>query len=177
MKNVNKLIPVFSIGLLLLSTFSPLHASTELADLNNQEAQRSASESAAIRAWEENRQTFYSMPSEKVSSPASGQYTRVSFYRGSYLLWARETVEFRWSNNRVTWSNGYQQSGAIFPNTITEKGTSRVYTSSWNHTWNGRYTVGAGVPTPWGNANVYHTTSVITTNVYGNGGHSGNWNN
>lgn len=124
----------------------------------------------AIKAWETTEKTTI-LPTH------SGRSKTVRAYRGSFLMWAEEAVSFNYNGSRVTWSSGYQKSGAVFPNNVTQNGTSRIYSSGWNHRWRGSYTVGAGVPTPWGNANVYNMTSVITTNVYGNGGYSYYWDN
>ena len=124
----------------------------------------------AIDKWESNKET------KATATRASGGWI-ISSYRGSFLMWAEETVEFYYSGSRVTWSDAYQKSGWIFPNNVTNNGTSKIYTSSWNQRWRGSYTVGAGIPTPWGNANVYNSTSVITTNVYGDGTYNMVWDN
>ncbi len=84
-------------------------------------------------------------------------------------MWAKERVTFGYDGRRVVWSSGYQSSGAIFPNNVTRNGTERMYSSRSVHKWRGSYTVGAGVPTPWGNANVYSATSTVRSNVYANG--------
>lgn len=106
---------------------------------------------------------------------ASSGHKRISSYRGSFLMWARENVEFTYANGHVTWSSGYQESGAVFPNNVENNGTSLAYASSAEHRWRGSYTVGAGVPTPWGKANVYSATSTISTTVRGNGSWTSQW--
>ena len=74
-------------------------------------------------------------------------------------MWAEDRVDYGYGNGVVTWSSGYQSWGAIFPNNVTPLGLKRIVTSSAIHSWRGQYSVGAGVPTPWGNANVYSATS------------------
>src|SRR5699024_9725172 len=98
-----------------------------------------------------------------------------SLYRGSFLMWAAERVEFGFNGTSVTYSSGYQNSGAIFPNNVTRHGPERIGTVGNTHSWRSKYTVGAGVPTPWGNANVYNATSAARTDVDGNGGWSAWW--
>ena len=90
-------------------------------------------------------------------------------------MWANERVSFSYSGGRVIHSNGWQESGAVFPNNVTTHGTSNVLALADQHQWRGTYTVGAGVPTPWGNANVYNMTSTARTNVNGNGSWNAWW--
>lgn len=120
----------------------------------------------AISAWEQGasgvvKDTAPAKPqasSGTTAAAASGTRT-LRLYRGSWAMWGQETVQFGFSGTRVTWSSAWQDSGWVFPNNVTEGGTTRYYTSSATHQWRGRYTVGAGVPTPWGNVNVYSDTS------------------
>lgn len=133
----------------------------------------------AIAIWESPQQTAKSAPA---AAPASAQtaarasYTnRTSLYRGSWLMWANERVDFGSTSSTVSWSSGFQEAGAVFPNNVTRNGTSRIFNNSSKHTWRGSYTVGAGVPTPWGNANVYNATSTATTNVFSGNGWSASW--
>jgi hypothetical protein len=92
---------------------------------------------------------------------SSGGVSTIRLYRGSWLMWAEESVQYNWSGDgrTVNWSSAWQSSGAIFPNNVTKLGTRKYFSSSTEHRWRGGYTVGAGVPTPWGNANVYNATS------------------
>lgn len=90
-------------------------------------------------------------------------------------MWAEERVDFRYDGNKVVSSSGYQSSGAIFPNNVTRNGTKRITATTATHSWRGQYTVGAGVPTPWGNANVYNATSTARTDVKRSGAWSAWW--
>lgn len=91
----------------------------------------------AVTAWQNEK------PVSAVAERSGGSKT-VKASRGSFLMWAEENVSFAYSNNQVTWSNAYQRSGAVFPNNVTQNGTTRVFASSWNHRWQGSYTVGEG---------------------------------
>lgn len=177
--NSKLLASVISVASLALSIgFAPARAlaadngvdrdQSVVVDISNSEYKAQAEK--AVNSWKNNKKMT------ALSDRAGGSKT-VKAYRGSFLMWSEETINFDYSGHRVTWSSGYQKTGAIFPNNITANGTKRVYSSSWNHRWRGSYTVGAGIPTPWGNANVYNETSVITTNVYGNGSYNYSWDN
>ena len=125
----------------------------------------------ATQAWKDGAASETSADAESTSGDNESVRTRTaSIYRGSFLMWARESVEFGYDGSKVTWSSGHQSSGAIFPNTVSENGTTRILANNKEHHWRGSYTVGAGVPTPWGNANVYHATSTVRTKVQADGG-------
>lgn len=129
----------------------------------------------AIATWEgsvSNRTTDAGQPRSKTNSTAavaaaSGGTKTLSLYRGSWVMWAQENVQFSYSGNgsTVNWSSGWQDSGWVIPNNVVEKGTTRYYTSSTLHEWRGQYSVGAGVPTPWGNANVYSASSTARSTI------------
>ena len=143
------------------------HADSNTAPSDQQEEQAQQ----AAQAWKDGAEPETSADAESVSDGNESVRTRVaSNYRGSFLMWARESVEFGFTGSKVTWSSGHQSSGAIFPNTVSENGTTRIHANDKERHWRGSYTVGAGVPTPWGNANVYHATSTIRTKVQADGG-------
>lgn len=130
-----------------------------------------AEQKQAIAAWEAPQSVAKSEPAAAARASgglsAMASYSgRTSLYRGSWLMWANEHVDFRSTDSAVTWSSGFQEAGAVFPNNVTRHGTSRISTESWRHMWRGGYTVGAGVPTPWGNANVYNATSYANTSLF-----------
>ncbi|WZH36108.1 MAG: hypothetical protein PIR02_15255 [Microbacterium enclense] len=133
----------------------------------------------AVDAWKANKPSSSvdaAPPKVDGSATAAGSWTtRTSLYRGSWLMWANEHVDFASDNSRVLWSSGFQESGAVFPNNVTQNGTSRVSNEGWKHVWRGSYTVGAGAPTPWGNVNVYNASSTATTAVWAGNGSSGSW--
>lgn len=96
-----------------------------------------------------------------MATVSRGGIRTLKLYRGSWLMWAEEDVQYSWSadGRTVNWSSAWQNSGAIFPNNVTQLGTRRTLKRTTEHRWRGGYMVGAGVPTPWGNANVYNQTS------------------
>ena len=96
-------------------------------------------------------------------------------YRGSPLMWSKERVEFRYDGTKVLNSSGWQEGGAIFPNTMTKNGTVRTLETDSEHQWRGTYTAGAGVPTPWGNANAYSMDATAKTNVRHDGSYDAKW--
>jgi hypothetical protein len=142
-----------------------------------------AQQKEAIAIWEAPQETSGSSPHRTApSAPAPGAMsdeetwkTRTSLYRGSILMWANERVDFSSTSSSVLWSSGFQESGAVFPNNVTQNGTSRIMNSRAKHIWRGGYTVGAGVPTPWGNANVYNASATATTEVRAGDGWSASW--
>ncbi|WP_307295028.1 hypothetical protein [Microbacterium natoriense] len=127
----------------------------------------SAEQQQAIAAWESGGTNMSTASGDAnvtsrtaVASVAATSGTNsMKLYRGSWLMWAEENVSFGYGGGSVTWSDAFQQSGWVIPNTVKQNGTKRIYTTSARHDWRGSYTVGAGVPTPWGNANVYSATS------------------
>ncbi|MBN9195049.1 MAG: hypothetical protein J0I44_03085 [Microbacterium sp.] len=102
-----------------------------------------------------------------VAAASSGGTHTMRLYRGSWLMWAQESVQYGYSGDgrTVNWSSAWQDSGWVFPNSVKEGGTQRFYKSSTLHSWRGKYTVGAGVPTPWGNANVYSASSNARSDI------------
>lgn len=98
---------------------------------------------------------------------AAGGVKTMKLYRGSWVLWAEECIQFGYNGDgrTVGWSSGWQNSGWVIPNNVSELGQNRFYTTSTQHDWRGGFRVGAGVPTPWGNANVYSATSYAQSRV------------
>ncbi len=110
-------------------------------------------------------------------TPAATYGARLSLYRGSVLMWARDTMTWYYTGSSMVSSYLGQEAGYIFPNVSQAKGTARYYASSWTHAQVGRYTIGAGVLTPWGAATVYAQDYSTDWHVYGNGAGNGRWNN
>lgn len=84
-------------------------------------------------------------------------------------MWVRDSVDFVYSNGKVTSSSGYQQSGWIFPNISRNNGISKYSSTSSSHKWRAKNTIGAGVPTPWGDVTVYNMDFIHRLVVNGNG--------
>lgn len=82
---------------------------------------------------------------------------KTSLFRGSPLMWAEDTITFHYSScaRKIYSSSLLQRAGYIFPNIAKAKGTTRYYAAKAKHRWHGRYTIGAGVATPWGDVTVY----------------------
>lgn len=98
-------------------------------------------------------------------------HNRATFYRGNKFMWARDNVDFYYSNGKVTSSSGYQQAGWIFPNISRNLGIVQYYTAPTRHNHRGMHSTAAGVPTPWGDMVLYTNTYVTKIYVLGNG----NW--
>lgn len=62
----------------------------------------------------------------------------VSFYRGSWLMWSRDNIDFIYGNGRIYSSYGYQQVGWVFPNNVVARGMRRYYADSNVHRWYGK---------------------------------------
>ncbi len=101
--------------------------------------------------------------------PSNVHAARATYYRGSFLMWTRDSVDFGYYNGRITYSSGYQQSGWIFPNISRNKGITQYYTTGYEHKYRAVNVIGAGVPTPWGDVKIYEQTFVHRLNVRGNG--------
>ena len=90
-------------------------------------------------------------------------------------MWSKNIVTFTYSSGSISKSNAIQNSGAIFPATMSQKGIRKTQSSSSMQTYIGTYTGGGGIPTPWGNANLISQTRSLRTIIYGNGSYSGGW--
>ncbi|WP_208636576.1 hypothetical protein [Microbacterium phyllosphaerae] len=145
---------------------SGAHASTEnpgIDDLTTQQQE-------AIEAWEAGASNTSTVPkplvSKSATTAAASGTSSMRLYRGSWVMWAEERVNFAWaSGGRVTWSEAYQASGQVVPNWVKRNGTKKIYSSSTRHDWRGGYSVGASVPTPWGGVNVYSASSSAFSRV------------
>jgi hypothetical protein len=104
---------------------------------------------------------------QRLAAAASGGVKTLKLFRGGFMMWAEESVQFGYSGDgrTVTWSSAWQNAGAVFPNNVTRLGTRKFLSTSTQHSWRGGYRVGAGVPTPWGNANVYTATSYAESRI------------
>ena len=103
------------------------------------------------------------------SISASADTGRAVYYRGSVLMWTRDSVDFIYSGGKVISSSGYQEEGWIFPNIARNKGITRYEESSGCHKWRAHNSAAAGVPTPWGDISVYSFDFVHRLVVNGDG--------
>lgn len=126
----------------------------------------SAQQQQAVAAWEQGaddvmrdaRGQKSSGGVQALAATATGTRT-LRLYRGSWAMWGQESAQFGFKGNSITWSDVWQDSGWVFPCNVKEGGTYRYYKTSATHQWRGKYTVGSGLPTPWGSVNVYSDTS------------------
>ncbi|MXG30399.1 hypothetical protein [Streptomyces sp. YIM 132580] len=86
---------------------------------------------------------------------AKTKYRTAQYKRGSALMWTRDTVYFGYNGKKVTSSKAWQESGRIFPNIAKNNGINRYHNTTATHKWRAKNTIGAGVPTPWGDVKAY----------------------
>ncbi|MFE2289756.1 hypothetical protein [Streptomyces sp. NPDC059452] len=89
------------------------------------------------------------------AAAAATKYKKAQYKRGSSLMWTRDTVYFGFNGKKVTSSKGWQESGHIFPNIAKNNGIKRYHNTASTHKWRAKDTIGAGVPTPWGDVKAY----------------------
>jgi hypothetical protein len=106
-----------------------------------------------------------------LSTDASAASKRAEVYRGSWLAWSRDYVEWYYNGSTVSSSSAWQDSGWVFPNIVRENGIHRYYKGSTLHKWRAEKSIAAGVPTPWADVTLY--TTDVTDYIYVRG--SGSW--
>lgn len=84
-------------------------------------------------------------------------------------MWTRDIVDFTYNNSKVTTSSGDQESGWIFPNIARNKGIKKIISVNAKHQYRAKDVIGAGIPTPWGDLNVYEKTYTHYLTVEKNG--------
>jgi hypothetical protein len=84
-------------------------------------------------------------------------------------MWTRDNVDFGFNWSTVTWSSPYQQAGWIWPNIARNRGISKYYDTSRDDRFRALNTIGAGVPTPWGDVKVYSSDFTHRLQVNYNG--------
>lgn len=102
----------------------------------------------------------------------SGGGNTVQLYRGSGLAWSRDNVYFSYDGSKVTYSTGWQETGWVFPNIVRAISIERYNNRTDVHSYRATKTIGAGTPTPWGDAKVYESTFTDYIHVYGSGGYT-----
>jgi hypothetical protein len=90
------------------------------------------------------------------ATPTGGK--RLTHTHGSPLLWTSNSFEWYYTSSALTSSTGWQAVGYIFPNTASKGGVVRTLKVSTQHNWRGTNNTGAGVVTPWGSIDVYHSS-------------------
>lgn len=110
------------------------------------------------------------------AATAATRSKRLTLYRGSFLMWARDTMNWSYNGTKVTSSSLSQEAGYVFPNVSKKKGVKRYEATSKTHKWRGNYTIGAGIVTPWGDVRVYGADYSTDWKVQHNGAGSGRWN-
>lgn len=123
-----------------------------------------------------------SVGSTNTASPSATCATgsrSAKLYRGSFLMWGEDTFRFSYKTcqNKVTSSSVSQRAGYVFPNIAKAKGKTKYYSTTSVHKWEGRYEIGAGVVTPWGDVRVYAADYTTGWEGKGSGAYSGRWNN
>lgn len=143
---------------------------TEIAKISSlTPEQKEAINAYVAQGREASAKKEYSSKTSPQETKASGS-ERAYLYRGSFLMWTRDNVEFSYSNSEVTRSSGYQESGAVFPNFAENKGINRYDKISSRHSWRAKNTVGARVDGPIGNITIYKSDFTHRIDVYGSGG-------
>jgi hypothetical protein len=94
---------------------------------------------------------------------------RASYYRGSFLMWTRDNVDFGYNWSTVTWTSAFQQAGSVFPNVARNKGITKYYDTARNDRFRAANTIGAGIVTPWGDVTVYTSDFIHRLSVNYNG--------
>lgn len=110
-----------------------------------------------------------SSSSSRYSSSSQSASRRASYYRGSALMWTRDNVDFGYDWRSVTWTSAYQQAGWIWPNIARNRGITRYLNTTRNDRFRAKNTIGAGVPTPWGDVKVYSSDFTHRLSVNHNG--------
>lgn len=160
---------------MLFAAVGPASAATTTTDLSNQdpgaiegltaeqvETLRSVTESAEAVSVE-------AAPREKGKTALATGQRRATYYRGSFLMWTRDNVDFGYDWSRVRWTSPYQQAGYVFPNIARNKGISKYYDTYRNDRFRAVNSIGAGTVTPWGDVKVYSADYVHRLSVYYNG--------
>ncbi len=76
---------------------------------------------------------------------------RITFKRGSWAAWSKGIIDWNYNGSRISSSDASQDSGWVFPNKVSEKGISKLKTStSKTHKYRHKTSIAIGSPTPWG---------------------------
>lgn len=153
-------------ALLLFS--SSVHATTTLNNIEVDETVQEVFTNSQIKPEQLIDDFTNNKVMEQTDVLRSGR--RASFYRGTFMMWSRDNINFNISGGRVTSSSGFQEAGWIFPNIVRTRGIVRTSTAATTHLWRGTKTIGAGSVTPWGDIVIYNHDYTNYYGVHGNGG-------
>jgi hypothetical protein len=130
----------------------------------------SAEQLAAIKSFADGGTVAVPGGSSKGATTLAAVSTRrASYYRGSALMWTRDNVDFGYNFSSVTFTSAFQQAGWIWPNISRNGGISKYYNTTRNDRFRAHNTIGAGVPTPWGDVKVYSSDYIHRVSVNHNG--------
>lgn len=173
---MKKLISLMLVGCMLMSL-----TATSFAD-SYKTTKLTPEQEAVINAFENNEVekstsiNFDKQTEGIVGIRSSVQSDRKIAYRGSFLMWSEDTVEWTYDGSSVLQSEGNQDVGFIFPNIVRAKGITKMSTSSSSmHKYKAKKTIGAGAITPWGDVTVYNVDFTDYIKVYGSGSASIIW--
>lgn len=167
---MRKTLALLITSLALLVPSSLAHAETKVDDLS-QVPGLSAEQRAAVDSFVNGGKVSAAASKQRkgdVSAAASAS-RRATFYRGSFLMWTRDNVDFGYNWSTVTWTSAYQQAGSVFPNVARNRGISRYYNTATNDRFRAANTIGAGIVTPWGDVTVYTSDYIHRLSVFYNG--------
>ncbi len=161
---------VISIGALLAPMQSASAGTVSPGQLQNRTG-LSADQRAAIDSFVSGGKVSVGATKQQSASAAAlaSSSRRASFYRGSFLMWTRDNVDFGYDWSTVTWTSAYQQAGSVFPNVARNKGISKYYNTARNDRFRAANTIGAGIVTPWGDVTVYTSDFIHRLSVNYNG--------
>lgn len=106
-----------------------------------------------------NLSTSLNKSSIKSLGATTGGTKRATFKRGSALAWVTDIITYDYYNGGIESSEGEQDGGYIFPNTIKLNGLTKYKSNASTHYYRGKKSIGAGIITKWGDLEV-HTQAV-----------------
>lgn len=102
------------------------------------------------------------VPASQFSAMASSTASRrATYYRGSFLMWTRDSVDFRYNWSKVVSTSAYQTSGRVIPNIARNKGITKYHDTKKNDRFRAVNEIGAGIETPWGGSITLYTQQFV----------------
>lgn len=164
---MRKKLAVLATAGILLVPVQAANAGTKVEDLRTVDG-LSDEQKAAIDSYM-NTVAVEAAGNEREAAVTAAGSRRASYYRGSFLMWTRDNVDFGYNFKRVTWTSAYQQSGSVFPNIARNKGIKKYHDTAKNDRFRAKNTIGAGIVTPWGDVKVYESDFIHRLSVRHNG--------